>query len=92
MPSIINRLKNPSHTIAGILRKVWFLFPNDKSFLKVMYRLEIGEKLNLTVPVSFNEKLQLEKVKRLMGIKIRLGDSSCWCGSDESPDSYNDNS
>lgn len=62
MPSIINRLKNPSHTIAGILRKVWFLFPNDKSFLKVMYRLEIGEKLNLTVPVSFNEKLQWLKL------------------------------
>lgn len=62
MLSIINRIKNPSHTLAGILRKVWFLFPNDKSFLKTMYRLEIGKKLNLTNPNSFNEKLQWLKL------------------------------
>ena len=62
MSAILSRLKNPSHAMAGLLRKFWFLFPNDRLFLEVIYKLEIGTKLNLKSPISFNEKLQWLKL------------------------------
>lgn len=46
---------------ASLLEKVNFLFP-DKLYLKFLFRLRMGCKLNLKNPKSFNEKLQWLKL------------------------------
>lgn len=38
--------------------------------------------------MAFNEKLQLENVKRLMIAKAKLGDLPCPRGCDKSPNQY----
>lgn len=62
MTSIIDRLKRPGHTLAGLVRKLWFLFPDDAQYLKMVYRLEMGHKLDLDHPQTFTEKLQWLKI------------------------------
>jgi len=42
--------------------------------------------------MAFNEKLQLENVKRLMIAKAKLGDLPCSRGCDKSPDRYDNDS
>lgn len=42
--------------------------------------------------MAFNEKLQLENVKRLMIAKAKLGDLPCPRGCDKSPDQYDNDS
>ncbi len=42
--------------------------------------------------MAFNEKLQLENVKRLMIAKAKLGDLPCSRGYDKSPDRYDNDS
>ena len=44
-----------------LLSKFSFLFP-DKPYLQLMYWLNLGKKLNLKNPVTFNEKLQWLKL------------------------------
>ena len=59
----MNRMVNrASHLLAGIIRKVWFLFPNDALYLRIIYRLEMGHQLDLKNPKTFTEKLQWLKV------------------------------
>lgn len=53
---------HPLHSIAGLIRKLWFLFPNDKGYLKIVYFFEMGRKLNLKHPTKFTEKLQWLKL------------------------------
>lgn len=48
--------------IAIILDKFILRFLNDKNYLKIKYRLEMGKKLNLDNPQTFNEKLQWLKL------------------------------
>jgi hypothetical protein len=43
------------------LVKFSFLF-NDDFYLKALYRFEMGKKLNLTNPITYNEKLQWLKI------------------------------
>lgn len=62
MKNIINRLKHPMHALAGLVRKFWYLFPNDEKYLKVIYFLEMGHRLNLKNPKRFTEKLQWLKL------------------------------
>lgn len=47
--------------IASVLEKFNFLFP-DKLYLKLMFRLKMGYKLDLENPKTFNEKLQWLKL------------------------------
>ncbi len=61
-PSIIQRIKYPLHTLAGICRRLYFLFPNDRFYLKLIYFLEMGKRLNLKDPKRFSEKLQWLKL------------------------------
>ena len=59
---IIERLKNPGHAMAGLLRRLWFLFPNDKFYVSLIYRLESGKRLELDNPQLFTEKIQWLKL------------------------------
>ena len=62
MKKFLSRIKNPGHLIAGIIRKLYFLFPNDIIYLKIIFRLEMGYFLNLKEPKTFNEKIQWLKI------------------------------
>ncbi|WP_231505579.1 ATP-grasp fold amidoligase family protein [Bacillus sp. EB01] len=58
---------NTSYTARKILSKVWHLpiiqtFIPDKSYLKLQYKNFTGNRLNLSNPKSFNEKLQWLKL------------------------------
>lgn len=44
-----------------ILKRIWFLFP-DELYLKIIYFLKMGRKLNLDDPRTMNEKLQWLKL------------------------------
>lgn len=54
-------LKEPSLIIQGLLVKYNFLFP-DRIYLKLLYRLKLGRKLDLKNPKRFTEKLQWLKL------------------------------
>lgn len=48
------------NTIAFFYRSLWFL--SDKAFIKLIYKLRMGRKLNLDTPQTFTEKLQWLKL------------------------------
>ena len=59
---IILGVKNPKEFFRTIISKVPpFIFP-DEPYLKLLYRLKLGEKLNLNNPQTFNEKLNWLKL------------------------------
>lgn len=61
METLISKaIKNPKAAASVLLSKMSFL--PDKTYLKIKYRLEMGKKLNLENPQTFNEKLQWLKV------------------------------
>lgn len=45
----------------SLLRRLYFLFP-DKLYVKIRYYLEMGKRLDLTNPMTMNEKLQWLKL------------------------------
>lgn len=49
-------------TIGSIVKRVPYLFHNDEKYLKLLYYLKTGNKLNLHNPKRFNEKLQWLKL------------------------------
>lgn len=57
---IRNVIKNPNILAVAVLN--WMRFLPDKTYLKIRYRLEMGKKLNLKAPKSFNEKVNWLKV------------------------------
>lgn len=59
---IIKAFARPGHALAGIVRKYWFLFHDDEKYLRLVYLLEMGHRLNLNNPVTFSEKLQWLKL------------------------------
>ncbi len=59
---IVFQLKHPFHTLAGLIRKLYYLVPNDEWFLRIVFPLEIGHALHLKHPKTFNEKLQWLKL------------------------------
>jgi hypothetical protein len=61
MLRIRNYINNPKLILLGLLKKTARLYP-DKFYLKAYYRLEMGSKLNLKEPKTFNEKLQWLKL------------------------------
>lgn len=61
MQSINYYLKNPRRALIGLIIKLNFLFP-DKLYLKILFRLEMGYKLDLNNPKTFSEKLQWLKL------------------------------
>lgn len=61
MQSITYYLKNPSQFLSSLAIKLNFLFP-DELYLKILFRLQMGYKLDLKNPKTFNEKLQWLKL------------------------------
>ena len=61
MRPIIEYIKHPSQVVLGLVRKTKFLYP-DAFYLKMLFRLRMGEKLDLKNPKSFNQKLQWLKL------------------------------
>ena len=62
MQNIIRRFLHPGHALAGLMRKYWYYFPNDERYLKLIYFLEMGHRLDLDNPKLFTEKLQWLKL------------------------------
>lgn len=52
---------NRRHFLAALCVRLSFLFP-DKTYLEIMFWLELRKKLNLVNPQTFNEKLQWLKL------------------------------
>lgn len=52
---------NPEYIVVRFIRKIYFVFP-DELYLKIIYRLRTGKKLNLDNPITYNEKLQWLKL------------------------------
>ena len=62
MRTIKKYIKHPSQTIAAIIQRMSFLFPNDKLYLKILFRLRMGYALDLDNPQTFCEKIQWLKL------------------------------
>ncbi len=63
LKNAINALiHNPRHFVFAIFRRMPWLIPSDKLYLKIYCRLSMGEWLNFEHPHTFNEKLQWLKL------------------------------
>lgn len=62
MRTIKKYIQHPSSTLAAIIQRMSFLFPNDKLYLKILFRLRMGYKLDLDNPQTFCEKIQWLKL------------------------------
>ena len=60
--SINKLLKNPLLLIESLGYRGWFNWLNDKAYMKMLYKIRIGKKLNLQNPKTYNEKLQWLKL------------------------------
>lgn len=58
---ISNNIKKTAIFLGNLLVKVCRILP-DKQYLQIVYRFQMGKKLNLKCPVSFSEKLQWLKL------------------------------
>ena len=58
---IINLLTHPLQLLEGVIRHCGFLF-SDSMYLRIMYHLKMGKRLDLNSPTLFNEKLQWLKL------------------------------
>ncbi len=61
MSKLTRAIKSPKKILIYFLNKGARLF-SDKKFLQIKFRLEMGQKLNLDNPKTFNEKLQWLKL------------------------------
>ena len=59
---ILKLLKNPQKILLSLSYRGVFNFLSDKVYLKLMYKLNIGKKLDLKNPKTFNEKIQWLKL------------------------------
>lgn len=60
--TFLNLLKEPNKSIKILGDKKFFNWLPDKPYLKLLFRAEMGQKLNLDNPQTFNEKLQWIKL------------------------------
>ena len=59
---IMKYLKQPKKIIINLAYKGFFNWMNDRSYLKMLYKLKMNTSLNLENPKTFNEKLQWLKI------------------------------
>ena len=59
---ILKLIKRPQHLFLVLGRRGFFKWMSDKTYLKIAFKCEMGNNLNLENPVSFNEKLQWLKL------------------------------
>lgn len=55
-------LKNPLLLFVTLGHRGFFNWMDDERYLKIVYRIQMGKKLNLDPPVTFNEKIQWLKL------------------------------
>lgn len=59
---LINIIKNPKKLVSYIINLKVFHLLNDKTYLKIKYRIKMRKKLDINNPKTFNEKLQWLKL------------------------------
>lgn len=59
---IVKALKSPRFACLAIVHRISPLIKSDELYLKIVYWLSVGKKLNLKEPKTFNEKLQWLKL------------------------------
>ena len=61
---IIKEIKEPRQLFLKVLHRYpeTFKWMDDETYLKFVYRIALGKKLNLNNPKTFNEKLQWLKL------------------------------
>lgn len=62
MRKFISLLKNPRHLLLSLAEHGFFNWMPDKLYLKLVFRLRIGQKLRINSPQTFNEKIQWLKL------------------------------
>ncbi len=62
MQALTNYIKNPATIAIGLFKRIGCNILSDKLYLKLLYRLEMGRKLDLDNPQTLNEKLQWLKI------------------------------
>ncbi|MDD6011211.1 MAG: ATP-grasp fold amidoligase family protein, partial [Lachnospiraceae bacterium] len=62
MSKIRTFIENPQYFITSPAAKGWLNWVPDSLYLKVLYRVIMGRKLNLKNPKEYNEKLQWLKL------------------------------
>lgn len=62
MDIVKNFKRNKTAFLGSVLRRISFLFPNDKIYLKLLYLFELHQWPDLKDPQTFNEKLQWLKI------------------------------
>ena len=62
LKTVIHLLKSPGKVIFPLAERGFFNWLPDKPYLKMVYRGQLGEKLNLKNPQTFNEKMQWLKL------------------------------
>ena len=60
--TIARMLRRPELFVQACSRKGWLNWMSDEAYLKLVYRMRMGKKLNLQAPRTFNEKLQWLKL------------------------------
>ena len=62
MRSLGYYIKNPLKALGAIVVRCNFFFPDDELYLKLLFRLYMGKRLNLKRPQTYSEKLQWLKL------------------------------
>ena len=62
MNKIVKYIKKPSNVLLYLMNKNFFKWIPDEKYIKIKYKLEMNQKLNLKEPRTFNEKLQWLKL------------------------------
>lgn len=55
-------VKNPALLFLSLGHREFFNWMDDKTYLEIAYRIQLGKKLNLDCPTTFSEKLQWLKL------------------------------
>lgn len=76
MKKICDYLKNPETIILGLGRRGLLNFLTDKQYLDIVYRMTFDRKLDLSKPVTFNEKLQWLKINDHNPLYVQLVDKA----------------
>lgn len=78
MSGVIKRVKNaikePKHIISFLNSRGYLRFLSDEQWIKLMYRVKLGRKLNLEDPITYNEKLQWMKLNYYNPLYTQLVD------------------
>lgn len=70
-----NKIKNDPTLLIGLMNsKGLFRFMSDEHWVKFMYRVKLGKKLNLENPQTYNEKLQWMKLYYFNPLYTKLAD------------------